>query len=68
MRSVQEGVWFRTKARGNSESSAFRNEYSGVRMNKDTKQEIGQLLRGSEMDRRKDLNNSVNYVMTYKCN
>lgn len=47
MRSVQEGVWFRTKARGNSECSAFRNEYSETRMNKDTEQEIGQPLRES---------------------
>ena len=48
MRSVLEGVWFRTKARGNSECSEFRNEYSELRMNKDTKkEEIGHLLRGS---------------------
>ncbi len=52
MRSVQEGVWFRTKARGNCECSAFRNEYSEARMNKDTQQEIGLLLRGSPGVRR----------------
>lgn len=58
MRSMQEGVWFRTKARGNS-------EYSEKRMTKDTWQEIGQLLRGSRGVRwteKKDFYNSVNYV------
>lgn len=46
MRSVQEECGLGLKQE-ETECSAFRNEYSEARMNKDTKEDIGQLLRGS---------------------
>lgn len=59
MRSVQEGVWLKTKARGNCECSTFRNEYSEARMNKDKARNGAVIERkcGNDMDKRIDMNN-----------